>query len=105
MRRDDSGFDVIVDLHGVDPRGWGDARPVVLSPDGRYGLARQTGKSPLRVEQLAEAFWKRHNQPRDDHHRHPFHHSYCILDLDRREVWCHDGYAHNLAWVAGDWTV
>lgn len=107
MRRDGSGFDVIVELCGVDPTGWGYAQPIVFSPDGRFGLARLTGKSPRTGRDLvdAEAFCRHHNQPFDDHHRHHFHHFFCILDLDRQEVWCHDGYAHNLAWVAGDWTV
>jgi hypothetical protein len=88
------------------PPGLGHAQPVVFSPDGHYGLARLTGKTPLSVEELAEAeaFCRHHGQPLDHHNRHHFHHSSCILDLDRQEVWCHDGYAHNLAWVAGDWS-
>lgn len=105
MRRDGSGFEVIAELSGVDPRGWGYAQPFVFSPDGRYGMARLTGKSPRTGQDLADAmaFCRHHNQPLDDHHRHHFHHAVCILDLDRHQVWCHDGYAHNLAWIAGDW--
>jgi hypothetical protein len=106
IRRDGSGFDVIAELCGPDPKGRGYAQPVVFGLDGRYALARLTGKTPSNDNELAdaEAFCRQHNQPLDDHHRHHFHHSYCILDPARQKVWRTDGYAHNLAWVAGDWT-
>lgn len=105
--RTDGGHDPIVTLTGLDPNGWGYAQPIVFSPDGRYGLARLTGKTQLTGQDLAEAeaFCKRHGQAFDEHHRHRYHHVLCILDLDRQDVWSSDGYAHNLAWVAGDWTL
>jgi hypothetical protein len=72
LRRDGSGFDTIVELAGVDPRGWGYSQPVVFSPDGRYGLARLTGKTALTGPELAEAeeFCRRHGQDFSDRHRH-----------------------------------
>jgi hypothetical protein len=107
LRTDGSGYDVIVELNGVDPRGSGFAHPIVFSPDGRYGLARLTGKTPLTGKDLAdaEAFCKRHGQPFSDRHRHRYDHVFCLLDFDTSEVWCHNGYAHNLAWVEGDFTI
>lgn len=106
LRRDGSGHDAIASLTGLDPTGWGYAQPVVFSPDGRYGLVRLTGKTPLSAEELAkaEAFCKRHGQPFREFYRYSYRPVLCILDLDRQEAWCHDGYAHNLAWIAGDWT-
>lgn len=103
----DGRTEAVVTLTGLDPTGWGHAQPVVFSPDSRYGLARLTGKTPLSAEELAEAeaFWSRHGQPFSDIYRHSYRHVLCILDLDRQECWCADGYAHNLAWVAGDWAV
>lgn len=105
LRRDGRGFDVILELTGMDPRGWGYAQPIVFSPDGRYGVARLTGKTPLTGQDLAEAeeFCRRHGQTFSDFYRHRFHHFFCVLDLALQEVWCRDGYAHNLAWVEGDY--
>jgi hypothetical protein len=98
------GFDVIVELSGLDTshdESGSFAQPVTFSPDGRYGLAVLTGKTELTGKDLeeAEAFCKRVGQPFAKFHRHRYHHYFCILDLNRQEVWCHEGYAHNVAWI------
>jgi hypothetical protein len=96
--------EIIVQLSGLDTSDHSYAQPVVFSPDGRYGLARLTGRTPLTGYDLtqAEEFYRRTEQKMGDFERHSYHHYLCILDLQDQEVWCHEGYAHNLAWIAGD---
>ncbi len=107
LRGGEASFEVIVELTEVDTssmKAGSYAQPLVLSPDGRYGLARLTGQTELAGKELqeAEAFCKSVDQPFSDFHRHQYHHYSCVLDLEVQEVWCHEGYAHNIAWVAVD---
>lgn len=107
LRGRDTGFEVVIELTGVDTHGVNSgsyAQPIVFSPDGRYGLARLTGRTKLSGKELeeAEAFCKKVNQPFSDLHSHKYHHYFCVLDLKVREVWCHEGYAHDLAWASRD---
>lgn len=100
-------FDVIVELSGLDAFGGNDgsyAQPVVFSPDGRYGLARLTGRTKLTGKELdeAEAFCKQVGQLFSERHQHRYHHYFCVLDLELHEVWCSEGYAHNVAWIAAE---
>lgn len=97
-------FDVIVELSGLDTYDRNDgsyAHPVVFSPDARYGLVSLTGRTKLIGKELeeAEAFCKMVGQPFSDSHRHRYHHYFCVLDLELQEVWCREGYAHNVAWT------
>ncbi len=100
-------FDVIVELSGLntsDVTGGNYAQPVIFSPDARYGLATLTGSTELKGKELAEAeaFCKQVGQPFSEFHKHHYHHYLCVLDLELQEIWCSEGYTHNVAWIASE---
>jgi hypothetical protein len=76
LRGHDTSFDVIVQLTGMDISDMSYAQPIVFSPDGRYGLARLTGRTRLVGQELTEAedFAKRVGQRMSDSDRHRYHH-------------------------------
>jgi hypothetical protein len=97
-------FDVIVELPGLDTSDsvhGSYAQPVSFSPDGRYGLVTLTGRTKLVGKDLekAEAFCKHTGQPFSDIHQNRYHHYFCMLDLELKEVWCSEGHSHNMAWI------
>lgn len=99
---------IIVELAGMDTtsaKGGSYAMSANFSPDGRFCLATLTGKTDLPPKELedAEAFCVKVGQPFSDTFRYNYHHYFCVLDLGKREVWCHEGFAHNVAWIERDY--
>ena len=108
LKGNEAGFEAIVALTQLDTSGRSSgsyAQPITFSPDGRYGVACLTGKKPLIGEKLKEAieFAKGLGRENSELDKYSYHHYLCVLDLKTQEVWCHEGYTHNLAWVAGDY--
>lgn len=100
----DGSFEAIVELSGLDTSGGKEgsfAQPFVFSPDALYGLARLTGRKKLVGKELeeADAFCKSVGQPFSEHHQYSYEHYLCLLDLEAQEVWCSEGYAHNINWL------
>lgn len=91
-------------LDGLDLDQTGFGAPVVFSPDGRIALARLAGRrlhTDAELQRMRQIYGRAATPfPETARYCHELY--LCVCDLDERAIWWHQGYAHHVALVEGE---